>query len=151
MNVALRKHGLGDYSTADPNTHPIGDRYSERTVFNGVPGGQTQAGQMRQDGLMQPPMVANINGWTLYTSTINASVQMVQYNPRRTAFVIQNQTDVNLFVNFGTAAGPTFGLRFLPGEGLIEDVEPCADSIFFYLSATPTSGVAVLVEGAYRV
>lgn len=149
-NEAQRR-GIGDYGASDPNTHPRGyGRYSEKEIFRAsMPGVDPEL--PRSDGLTNPPLVANINAWQLYMFTIfPGTEQVVQANPRRTALLIQNQSNVNLRVNFGSAASPTVGVKFAPGEGLIEDVEPPANSIWYAFESTPT-GIAILVEGAYAL
>lgn len=140
---------LGDYSEGDSNTHPNG-RYNESTVFRSpFPGETPGPGTQRPDGLVQPPMEANLSAAsTSIFNTFPGSVQVGQFNPRRNLIIIQNQANTNLYVNFGAGASLNNGVQFAPGEGLVLDQGVPGNAVWYAFGANPTSGAAIFVEGA---
>lgn len=151
----MRQRFIGDYSASDPNTHPRGyGRYSEKDVFNRrpAPGATPISQQQRSDGLINPPLYANINAWQLYifTDQNGGSGQVLQANPNRTALIIRNQSDANMYVNFSSnmVAPRIIGLLFEPGDVLVEDVAPPSNSVWAIFESTPTTGYGVFIDGS---
>lgn len=132
--------------------------YSEDEVFSAT----SAPGQLRTDStgnaITDPynnPLSVTPYAFTLNNVSPNGvgngSVIILSQNIRRQFLIIQNlSTGADLFVNFGTDAGPNRGLKLGAGEGVFFDQgdKGCPNNSVYVFFNTATLEPGIIMEGA---